>query len=128
VTDTAIRPFQLAVAQVAIDDLHTRLARARWPDEAPPEQGAPWAYGTSLAFMRELVQRVNTSALSSVTAQPCIDSATKATSSIGSERRYICDAQRDRALTRFSKLRAALIRVWLCRNFMAARGSSNDVH
>jgi pimeloyl-ACP methyl ester carboxylesterase len=55
VTDSALRPFQLAVPQAAIDDLHARLERARWPDEAPPEQGAPWAYGTSLAFMRELV-------------------------------------------------------------------------
>jgi pimeloyl-ACP methyl ester carboxylesterase len=55
VSDTAIRPFQLAVAQAAIDDLHARLERVRWPDETPPEQGAPWAYGTSLAFMREMV-------------------------------------------------------------------------
>ena len=51
----AIHPFTLAVPQASIDDLHARLERVRWPDEAPPEQGAPWAYGTSLAFMRELV-------------------------------------------------------------------------
>jgi len=50
-----VRPFALEVPQAAIDDLHARLERVRWPDEAPPEQGAPWAYGTSLAFMRELV-------------------------------------------------------------------------
>ena len=50
--DTAIHPFRLAVAQAAIDDLHARLDRVRWPDEAPD---APWAYGTSLGFMRELV-------------------------------------------------------------------------
>jgi len=48
---TAIRPFRLELAQTAIDDLHARLDRARWPDEAPD---APWAYGTSLGFMREL--------------------------------------------------------------------------
>ncbi len=47
-----IRPFTLAVPQAAIDDLHERLERTLWPDEAP---AAPWAYGTSLAFMRELV-------------------------------------------------------------------------
>ena len=51
----AIRPFALGVEQLAIDDLHARLDRVRWPDEAPAEQGAPWAFGTSLAFMRELV-------------------------------------------------------------------------
>ena len=51
-SDSAIKPFRLAIAQAAIDDLHARLDRVRWPDEAPD---APWAYGTSLAFMRELV-------------------------------------------------------------------------
>ncbi len=50
-----ITPFRLQVPEAAITDLHARLDRVRWPDEAPPGQGAPWAYGTSLAFMRELV-------------------------------------------------------------------------
>lgn len=53
---TLLRPFSLHVPDAAVADLHARLDRVRWPDEAPPEQGAPWAYGTSLAFMRELVQ------------------------------------------------------------------------
>jgi pimeloyl-ACP methyl ester carboxylesterase len=48
----AAQPFRLEIAQTAINDLHTRLDRVRWPDEAPD---APWLYGTSLAFMRELV-------------------------------------------------------------------------
>jgi pimeloyl-ACP methyl ester carboxylesterase len=52
---TAIHPFSLAIEQPAINELQTRLDRVRWPDEAPAEQGAPWAYGTSLSFMRELV-------------------------------------------------------------------------
>ncbi len=52
---TAIQDFKLHIVPAAIDDLHARLDRVRWPDEAPPEQGAPWAYGTSLGFMRELV-------------------------------------------------------------------------
>ncbi|MFO1313341.1 MAG: alpha/beta fold hydrolase [Burkholderiales bacterium] len=47
-----IRPFSLHVADEDLADLRTRLARVRWPDEAPE---APWRYGTSLAFMRELV-------------------------------------------------------------------------
>ncbi len=54
-TTTAIHPFTLTVEQDAIDDLHRRLDHVRWPDEASAEQGAPWAFGTSLAFMRELV-------------------------------------------------------------------------
>jgi len=51
-SDPEVRPFRLDVPQRAIDDLHARLDRVRWPDEAPD---APWAYGTSLGFMRELV-------------------------------------------------------------------------
>lgn len=48
-----LRPFRLAVPQAAIDDLHGRLDRTCWPDEAPE---TPWAYGTSVGFMRELAQ------------------------------------------------------------------------
>ncbi|HSD53498.1 MAG TPA: epoxide hydrolase [Burkholderiales bacterium] len=47
-----IRPFRLAVDDSAIADLKRRLAQARWPDEAPEP---PWRYGTSVGFMRELV-------------------------------------------------------------------------
>jgi microsomal epoxide hydrolase len=50
--DTAIRPFRLAVDATALADLAARLARVRWPDEAPEP---PWSYGTSVGFMRELV-------------------------------------------------------------------------
>ncbi len=53
IDDTAVpQPFRLAVDEAAIADLHARLVRVRWPDEAP----APaWRYGTSVDFMRELV-------------------------------------------------------------------------
>jgi pimeloyl-ACP methyl ester carboxylesterase len=51
---TAIRPFRLEVPDAAITDLHARLDRARWPDESP--DAPPWTYGTSVAFMRELVE------------------------------------------------------------------------
>ena len=50
--DAAIRPYHLAVDAAAIADLATRLARVRWPDEAPEPA---WSYGTSVGFMRELV-------------------------------------------------------------------------
>jgi microsomal epoxide hydrolase len=49
--DPAIRPFRLAVADADVADLKSLLSRVRWPDEAPD---SPWAYGTSLEFMREL--------------------------------------------------------------------------
>ena len=45
-------PFALHVADDAITDLRERLARTRFPDQAP---GAPWAYGTDVAYMQELV-------------------------------------------------------------------------
>lgn len=45
------KPFRIAVPQATLDDLHDRLSRARFPDEAPD---APWAYGSSLAYVREL--------------------------------------------------------------------------
>ena len=44
--------FTLHVADTAIADLRERLARTRFPDQAP---GAPWAYGTDVAWMKELV-------------------------------------------------------------------------
>jgi pimeloyl-ACP methyl ester carboxylesterase len=45
------KPFTLSVPDAAIADLKDRLARTRWPDEAPD---APWSYGTSLAYLRDL--------------------------------------------------------------------------
>jgi microsomal epoxide hydrolase len=50
--DSTIRPFRLAIDENAIADLKARLARVRWPDEAPE---LPWSYGTSVGFMREVV-------------------------------------------------------------------------
>ena len=45
-------PFTLHVPEDAVTDLRERLARTRFPDQAP---GAPWAYGTDVNYMRELV-------------------------------------------------------------------------
>ena len=45
-------PFKLNVPDEAIADLRERLARTRFPDQAP---GEPWAYGTDLEYMRGLV-------------------------------------------------------------------------
>lgn len=45
-------PFSLRVADEALADLRERLARTRFPDQAP---GAPWAYGTDVDWLRGLV-------------------------------------------------------------------------
>ena len=46
-------PFTLRVPDEAIADLCDRLAGTRFPDQAP---GDPWAYGTDLGYLRELVE------------------------------------------------------------------------
>jgi len=46
-------PFTLRVPDTDIADLRDRLARARFPDQAP---GDPWAYGTDVAYLRELTE------------------------------------------------------------------------
>jgi pimeloyl-ACP methyl ester carboxylesterase len=43
----------LHVPEPAISDLGERLARTRFPDQAP---GPPWAYGTDIGYMRQLVE------------------------------------------------------------------------
>ncbi len=45
--------FALQVPDRAIEDLRERLARTRFPDQAP---GTPWSTGADLAYMRELVE------------------------------------------------------------------------
>ena len=53
-TKTEPRPFTLDVPDDVLRDLHARLDRVRWPD-APP-QGDAWDFGTSLAYLQELVE------------------------------------------------------------------------
>ena len=48
----AIRPFKVRVPQSVLDDLKTRLARTRFPDEI---SGAGWDYGANLEYMKDLV-------------------------------------------------------------------------
>ena len=47
----SIQPFTIAIPQETLDDLHDRLARTLWPDEA---EGTGWAYGISQAYMKEV--------------------------------------------------------------------------
>ena len=46
------QPFTLCVPDSELFDLRERLARTRFPDSAP---GAPWLYGTSVDYLRSLV-------------------------------------------------------------------------
>ena len=48
-----MRPFTISVPEETLVDLRDRLARTRWPDEV---DGASWDYGTSRAYLRELVE------------------------------------------------------------------------
>jgi pimeloyl-ACP methyl ester carboxylesterase len=52
------QPFTLQVPEGDIEDLRARLARTRFPDQAP---GVPWAYGADLGYMRGLVEHWRTS-------------------------------------------------------------------
>ena len=51
-------PFTLKVPDAAVTDLRERLARTRFPDQAP---GEPWAYGTDVAYLQQLVEYWRTS-------------------------------------------------------------------
>ena len=46
-----LQPFTIAIPQADLDDLHERLARARWPDELP---GVGWSRGVPLSYLKEL--------------------------------------------------------------------------
>ena len=50
---TPPQSFRLEIDETAIADLRTRLGRTRFPDQAP---GEPWAYGTDVAYLQELVR------------------------------------------------------------------------
>ena len=50
----AIRPFRIEVPLADLDDLHNRLANARWPQELP---GVGWTRGIPLDHLKELAQR-----------------------------------------------------------------------
>lgn len=44
-------PFELSVSEAELSDLHERLDRARWPDQAP---GSAWQSGTDVHYLRDL--------------------------------------------------------------------------
>src|SRR3954453_15047078 len=46
-------PFTLHIPDAEIADLRDRLSRTRLPDQAP---GEPWAYGTEVGYLRDLIE------------------------------------------------------------------------
>jgi len=49
----SLRTFTLAIPEPAIIDLRQRLTRTRFPDQT--DQAPPWAVGTDVSYMRDLV-------------------------------------------------------------------------
>jgi len=47
-----VEPLSIHVPDAVLDDLQGRLARTRFPDQL---EGAGWAYGTELSYLKELV-------------------------------------------------------------------------
>jgi epoxide hydrolase len=47
----SIQPFRIEISQGDLDDLHRRLAGARWPGELP---GTGWSRGIPLGYLEEL--------------------------------------------------------------------------
>jgi epoxide hydrolase len=48
---TELRQFRVEISDAAIDDLHDRLARTRWPEKEPVED---WSMGIPLAYVQQL--------------------------------------------------------------------------
>ena len=48
---TEIKPFRIDIPDHELDDLKSRLANTRWPDQETPED---WSQGIPLAYVREL--------------------------------------------------------------------------
>jgi pimeloyl-ACP methyl ester carboxylesterase len=47
----AVEPYEIRVDDAVLDDLRTRLARTRFPDQI---EGTGWEYGVPIAYLREL--------------------------------------------------------------------------
>lgn len=48
-----IQPFKIDVPQAALDDLHERLARTRWPNQLPD---IGWSRGVPLDYLKDLAE------------------------------------------------------------------------
>ncbi|WP_229073305.1 epoxide hydrolase family protein [Actinoplanes sp. DH11] len=52
-----LRPFRIDIPQSQLDDLKTRLANTRWPDELP---GVGWSRGVPAGYLRDLADHWRT--------------------------------------------------------------------
>ena len=50
---TDIRPFRIEIPQAALDDLHARLERTRWPAQI---EGIGWSRGVPVDYLKELAE------------------------------------------------------------------------
>src|SRR5262245_59123618 len=53
-----IRPYKVHVDEAVLQDLRSRLARTRWPDQI---ENSGWTYGVDQAYLRGLVEYWRTS-------------------------------------------------------------------
>jgi epoxide hydrolase len=51
--DAEIRPFTIEIPEADLDDLRTRLAHSRWPNELP---GKGWSRGVPVDYLKELAE------------------------------------------------------------------------
>jgi pimeloyl-ACP methyl ester carboxylesterase len=56
-TTPGIRTFRIDIPQDRLDDLHSRLAATRWPDELP---GVGWSRGVPVAYLKGLAEHWRT--------------------------------------------------------------------
>ena len=49
----SIEPFEVHVSRAVLEDLHHRLAHARWPDQI---EGTGWEYGMPMEYLHQLVE------------------------------------------------------------------------
>ena len=45
--------FNIDIPQVVLDDLQTRIAQTRWPDQV---KDAGWDYGTDISYLKEILE------------------------------------------------------------------------
>lgn len=57
-TQRDISPFRIDIPQAQLDDLKSRLANTRWPDELPD---VGWSYGVPASYLKELAEYWRTS-------------------------------------------------------------------
>ena len=57
-TQQDISPFRIGIPQAQLDDLKSRLANTRWPDELPD---VGWSYGVPASYLKELAEYWRTS-------------------------------------------------------------------